>query len=108
MSHSAIAEARRRGYGEKVKRVKTGPFIPPAGFEESPFPQSLPMGAQAVYREDRATDSVQIRVYEEYVTYQLDQYNPKYHPVQHAVQDATVYTAAALGIVFGVAGSGGG
>lgn len=108
MSHeSAVRQARRSRYGEKIERPKSGQFFPPRGFEESPFPESLPMGAQAVYRDDRPTDSVQIRVYEDRVTYQLDQYNPKHHPLQHALFDATIYTAAfAIGI--GIAGSGSG
>lgn len=108
MSHSGIAEARRSGYGETVERPKTGTFLPPPNFEESTFPQSLPNGAHTVYREDRPTDSVQIRVYGNKVTYQLDRYNPEYHPAKHAAFDATAYTAAAVGIALALFGSGGG
>lgn len=94
-------------YGEKVSRPKHGPFIPPPGFEESPFPFSIPDCAQTVYRADRPTDSIQIRVYENRVTYQLDRYNPHYHPVQHAVYDAPGYTFLALAAGAALAGSGG-
>lgn len=102
-----MREARNRGYGETVTRVKTGRFLPPPGFEESSPPQSLPLGAQAVYREDRPTDSIQIRVYDDKVTYQLDRFNPEYHPIRHAAFDATAYTALAIAVGYGLAGSGG-
>lgn len=95
-------------YGEMVSQPKHGPYIPPPYFEESSFPYSIASGAQAVYREDTPTDSIQIRVYEDRVTYQLDRYNPHHHPVQHAVYDAPGYTLLALAAGATIAGSSGG
>lgn len=103
---SAIEQARRSGYGETIERPHTGHFIPPPGFTESVL--SLRLGAKTVYRDNRQTDSVQIRVYENRVTYQLDRFNPRHHPIRHAVFDAPLYTAAALGIGAVIAGAGGG
>lgn len=94
-------------YGEKVSQPKHGPYASPPGFVESSFPHSIPSGAEAVYREDTPTDSIQIRVYEDKVTYQLDRYNPHYHPVQHAVYDAPEYTALAIMAGAALAGSSG-
>ena len=70
------------------------PSSVPKNFKQSDL--SLHLGAQKVYREERATDSVQLRVYEDKYTLQLDRYNPQYYPIKHAVYDATEYTAAAL------------
>lgn len=105
---SPVDEARRNEYGETIERPHGGTFVPPPGFEESRFPMSLPLGASAVYRDDRPTDSVQIRVYENRVTYQLDRYNPAYYPIRHAVFDAPLYTALAVAIGAGLAGGAGG
>ena len=91
-----LNRARRGAYGETVTYQRNGEVIVPPSVEPAPFPQSLPNGAEKVYREDRATDSIQIRVYEDHVTLQLDQHNPKYSPAKHAVYDATEYTVATL------------
>ncbi len=102
-----MRRVRGRAYGERVTLERDGAprFRTRRAFEASPFPESLPMGAETVYREDRPTDSVQVRVYDDRVTLQLDRYNPKYHPVEHAVADATEYVvfagATAVGAVVG-------
>lgn len=85
-------DAISRGYGEKVKMPL--PRRIPAEFEQSPM--SLHAGADKVYREDRARDSLQLRVYDGHATVELDRYNPEYYPVKHAVQDATKYTIAGV------------
>lgn len=96
---SDIRRARKQEYGETIKIDRHGQVFVPQNFEKSNFPKSLPLGAETVYREDTPTDSVQIRVHENKVTLQLDEYNPEYHPVKHALSDATKYTAAvAVGI----------
>lgn len=94
-------------YGKKVKISKAAAGTVPPQFTESPM--SLNMGANQVYRDQQATDSFQIREYDDYYTVQLDKHNPeKGDAVKHAVTDALPYTLAAVGIgamVFG--GSGG-
>lgn len=107
MFRSTIERARRQEYGETIEIKWSGPFQPPRDFEQSTFPQSMPKGAEAVYREDRPRDSIQIRVYDDRITLQLDEYNPEYHPLQHAIHDATEYTAAAVfAVAVGAAVSG--
>lgn len=107
IDRSTVERVRRREYGDRLRLERDGRvrFDTRRVFEESPFPESLPMGAETVYREDRPTDSVQVRVYDDRVTLQLDRYNPKYRPVEHAVADATEYAvfagATAVGAVLG-------
>ena len=97
VTHADLAAARRLEYGEKYRVEESSPVLIPDGFEQSSL--SLPNGAEAVYREDTATDSLQIRVYDDYVTIQRDKYNPKYRPAKHAVFDAPKYTAAAVALI---------
>ena len=85
-------EAISRGYGEKVEMPR--PERIPAEFEQSAL--SINGGAKTVYREDREEDSLQLRIYEDRATVELDRYNPEYYPVKHAVQDATKYTVASI------------
>ncbi len=107
IDHSTVERVRRREYGKRLRLERDGrvQFDTRRTFEESPFPESLPLGAETVYREDRRTDSVQVRVYDDRVTLQLDQYNPKYRPVEHAVADAPEFVvfagATAVGAVVG-------
>jgi len=103
IDRATVNRVRRREYGDVVGLQRDGEvrFRTRRVFEESPFPESLPMGAQAVYREDRPVDSVQVRVYRDRVTLQLDRYNPKYNPVGHAVADATEYAVFAGATVVG-------
>lgn len=94
-------------YGKKVKISKVAAGGVPRRFTESPL--SLPMGANAVYRDQRPTDSFQIREYDDYYTVQLDRHNPDNgNAVKHAMTDALPYTIGAA-LVAGVAlgGSGG-
>lgn len=97
--------ARRAGYGETITVPKAEVFGIPTNFESSSL--SLHFGAKAVYREDRARDSLQLREYDDHYTLQLDRYNPEYRPVAHAIADAPEYTigAAALGAALLGAGS---
>lgn len=81
-------------YGRKIKLSKAvaGP-IPPQ-FTDSPM--SLPMGANQVYRDQQATDSFQIREYDDHYTVQMDRHNPDDgNALAHAVTDAAAYTAVA-------------
>ena len=94
-------------YGKKVKISKVAAGRLPPQFTESPM--SLPMGANEVYRDQRATDSFQIREYDDYYTVQMDRHNPDDgNAVKHAVTDALPYTLAAVGIGAMVLGGGGG
>jgi hypothetical protein len=101
----AVRTARERGYGKNVKLSKRNTIGIPARFEPSRL--SITAGANAVYRDQQAKDSIQIREYDDYYTVELDRYNPEQgYPIQHAAQDAPKYTALALGIVAAVAGAG--
>lgn len=86
-------DVRGKDYGDKIKvpKSKVGPI--PSNFESSVL--SIKAGAEEVYREKKAKDSIQIREYENHYTLQLDKYNPQHHPLAHAVVDATGYTLAA-------------
>lgn len=87
--------ARQRGYGEKVKVLKTSePFLPPE-FQESIL--AIPAGASAVYRDQNVRDSFQIREFDDYWTIELDHHNPdKGNAIAHAVIDAPLYSASAV------------
>lgn len=97
--------ARRAGYGETITVPQAEVFGIPTNFE--PSSRSLPFGAQAVYREDRDRDSLQLREYDDHYTLQLDRYNPEYRLVAHAIADVPEYTigAAVLGAALLGAGS---
>jgi hypothetical protein len=95
ITNSDLNRARRRDYGETITLDRRGNVDILADVEPAPFPLSLLLGAEAVYRENRAKDTVQIRVYEDKVTLQLDRYNPRNYPAKHAVGDAGEYTALA-------------
>lgn len=106
-SWNAAFHMARQEYGKKIKLSKSTAGPIPAQFTESPM--SLPLGAQAVYRDQRPTNSLQIREYDNHYTVQLDQHNPdEGNAVKHAVTDALPYTLGAIGasaMIFG--GSGG-
>ena len=94
-------------YGKKVKISKVAAGSLPSQFTESHM--SLPLGANKVYRDQRATDSFQIREYDDYYTVQMDRHNPDDgNAVKHAMTDAFAYTVAAVGIGAMVFGGGGG
>ena len=100
ITQSDLNRARRRGHGETITLNRHGDVSILADVHPAPFPLSLPLGADEVYREDQAENSVQIRVYEDKITLQVDRHNPKYSPGKHALADAGEYTAlAALGVV---------
>lgn len=93
--HQALRKAEQHKYETKVKLPKSvaGPL--PHQFEESPW--SIEGRAKAAYRDQRETDSFQVREYEDYWTVEMDQFNPEEgRAVEHVVADAPGYTAAAL------------
>ncbi|WP_135825906.1 hypothetical protein [Halorussus ruber] len=95
--YSYLNQARNAEYGEKITVPKNHVVGLPQNFEESPL--SIPDGANAVYREDKATDTLQLREYDDKYTLQKDRFHPEDYPVRHAVTDAKKYTAlAAVGI----------
>ena len=78
-------------YGKTVTVPKAAVGPLPSRFEPSPL--SLSLGANAVYRDDRPTDSFQVRAYEDRYTVQLDRHNPDDgSAVRHAFTDAAAYT----------------
>lgn len=80
-----------QAYGRTVTVPKAAVGPVPPRFEPSPL--SLPLGASAVYRDDRPTDSFQVREYEDRYTVQLDRHNPDDgSAVRHALTDAAAYT----------------
>lgn len=90
--------AREQGYGTKITVPKAKEPTLPLEFEQSLL--SIPGGANAVYRDQRKTDSFQIREYNDHWTIELDKHNPEEgNPLAHAVQDAPKYTLAAVAIV---------
>jgi len=96
--------AREQGHGEKIVVSKTSePMLPPE-FERSNW--SVKAGAEAVYRDQKETDSFQIREYKNKWTVELDHHNPETgNAIAHAVRDAPKYTAVAV-VVAGAAVSG--
>lgn len=91
----AMRLAREQKYSTKIELPKefAGPI--PREFEQSAL--SIPNGATAVYRDQRAQDSYQIREYDDRYTIEMDQHNPEAgNAVAHAVVDAPLYTAAAI------------
>jgi hypothetical protein len=89
--------AREQGYGVKITVPKTAELTLPPGFERSYW--SIEAGAEAVYRDQRETDSFQIREYEDEWTIELDRHNPETgNAIAHGIYDAPKYTLAAVGI----------
>lgn len=105
-SWNAAFHMAQQEYGKKVKISKMAAGGLPPQFTESPM--SLHMGANKVYRDQRATDSFQIREYDDHYTVQMDRHNPDDgNAVKHAMTDALPYTLAAVGIGAMVFGGGG-
>ena len=104
-SWNAAFRAARQEYGKKVKIPKWAAGPLPPQFTESPL--SLDMGANKVYRDQQATDSLQVREYDKHYTVQLDRHNPDDgSAAKHAVTDALPYTLAVVGIGAAVWGGG--
>lgn len=98
--------AREQGYGEKIELPKrSSPVLPPE-FEQSRL--SIRGSANAVYRDQRKTDSYQVREYDNKWTIELDRHNPETgNAVAHAITDAPGYTLALVigAAVFGASGA---
>lgn len=83
-----------RGYGVKVELLKERAGALPARYHESTY--SLRLGAEAVYRDRKPTDSIQVRDYGRYWELELERYNPDVgSKAGHALADATGYTLVA-------------
>lgn len=99
--------ANKHRYGTKVVVPKWSVGGLPREFEPSAL--SIRIQANAVYRDQRALDSFQIREFDDHWTIEMDQYNPEEgYAIQHAVADAPLYTLAAttvIGTIFAAAGS---
>lgn len=95
--YNYLNQARDAEYGKKVEVPKHEVVGIPSEFEECVL--SIPDGAKVVYRDDEATDTLQLREYENKYTLQKDRYHPHHYLVAHAVTDAKKYTAiAAVGL----------
>ncbi|WP_455448215.1 hypothetical protein [Natrinema thermotolerans] len=95
--HEALRLAREQRYSTKIKLPQklAGPL--PRRFERSGL--SIPNGATAVYRDQQAEDSFQVREFDDHYTVEMDRHNPeKGNAVAHAVYDATAYTAIGLAV----------
>ncbi|UHQ98026.1 hypothetical protein HYG81_20615 (plasmid) [Natrinema zhouii] len=93
-----MRRAAEQKYGTKIEVPMTAVIGVPANFELSK--RSLPNGANAVYRDQRKTNSYQIRAFDDHYTIEMDQHNPETgNAVAHAGFDAPKYTAAGLAIV---------
>lgn len=93
--NQAIRQARQLDYDEKLNVPRPHRLSIPPGFEPSPFPGSIALGAQEIYRESKPTDTVHMRVYPDRITLELDRYHPRWYPAKHALSDATAYTVGA-------------
>jgi hypothetical protein len=82
-----LRRARGGDYGETVTVPKDAVAGVPMGFEESTL--SLPLGAERVYRDVNAVDSLLLREFDDRYVLRLDRYNPEYYPGRHAAFDAT-------------------
>lgn len=94
----AKCRARNEKYSTKIEVPKTAVYGVPSEFEQSAL--SLLNGANAVYRDQRPTDSFQIREFDTKYTIEMDRHNPETgNAVAHAVQDATAYTAVGVAVL---------
>jgi hypothetical protein len=80
---------------------------PPAEFTRSIF--SFARGANAVYRDGNATNTLQIREYDNYHQIQMDHYHPVYHPIGHIFNDISdpveqIGVTAGLSLAVGLGG----
>jgi hypothetical protein len=91
--------ARRRkdlppGETAEIKKEKVVGEIPD-NFEVSAL--SFPNGANKVYRDQKATETLQLRVYDEKYEVQMDNYHPREHLFGHFKKDVPPAGQAALG-----------
>ena len=91
-------------YDDVVRISKADLRSVPSGFHPSWL--SMPLKAKRVYRDNRRTNSLQLREYDDHWTVQLDRYNPETglkEFVLHALTDARHITVpctlGALGLL---------
>lgn len=108
----SVAAISRERLREGTLVLPKGPGVPPPtewGFGLEPSALSFPLGADTVYRDDRATDSIQVREYDDRYTVQLDHANPEQgRLIEHLLRDIgprrrTELLVAAAVIVLAVA-----
>lgn len=96
--HEAKRLAREQGYGERIELPKRSVLGLPDEFECSGL--SIQGSAKAVYRDQRETDSFQVREYEDKWAIELDHHNPETgNAIAHAINDAPEYTIAAVAAI---------
>lgn len=104
------AEASRRvhdeEYGEKIELPKEYAAELPRRFESSD--RSIRGQANAVYRDQQKTDSIQVREYDDKWVLEVDRHNPETgKPLAHVIEDAPEYALGAFvvgAILFGASG----
>ena len=80
-----LARARRLEHGETLTLPReTWRRVPP-GFSEIGDP--VPFRAASVYRENRPTDPLLIRVDPDRITLRRERYHPRWHPLEHLRHD---------------------
>ena len=87
----SVAAVSRERLREGTLVLPKGPGVPPPtewGFGLEPSVLSLPLGADTVYRDGRATASIQVREYDDRYTVQLDHANPEQgRLIEHLFRD---------------------
>lgn len=76
----SVADISRDRLREGTLVLPKGRDVPPPaewGFGLEPSALSFPLGADTVYRDSRATHSIQVREYDDRYTVQLDHANPE-------------------------------
>lgn len=72
------------------------PTLPP---KYEPSPLSVPKGALSTYRGPGPGEHFQVREYDDYWTVDYDEFHPQHSPTKHAILEAPMYTALAIGVV---------
>lgn len=80
-----LRRVRRLAHGETLTLPRQAWVRVPPGFRRSRL--SARPRVEGVYREDRPTGPVVLRVESDRVVARRDRYHPGYHPVKHALRD---------------------
>lgn len=85
VSRYDVVRARGLAHDEALTRARQDWVRVPPGFRETLLPTRP--GVDAVYREDRPTDALAIRVAGDRIVIHRDRYHPRYHPAKHLLHD---------------------